>query len=409
MVRYLALIPLIFLSALGIAQDKEKTFIISRNIGFTKLSPVDSVKIMGFVETLKAPVKIPGPTLRYAEGDSVEITLWNVSQGAPHTIHLHGLDVDQQNDGVPMLSFEVEHMQKGYYRFKAPHPGTYLYHCHVVSPIHVQAGMYGLLIVDPKDMPGLTWENGYVFKREYSFLASEIDTHWHTVDFFKEHHSGTSEHFPFSIPSYRPQYFLVNGTSGLLPDEELDTIKAQEGGNTLLRLANVGFEGNYYVFPKELNALVISSDGRPLPTAKSIDTLFLFPGERYQVLLQPESGALLEAAIDLHFYALYNGKDLSKRALLVQVNDFSSLPENSKEVFHLYPNPATDELTIELKGTQRAHLSIYSTSGEKVLECPVSYGLQRLGLSSLESATYTVQVQYENGEIVRQTLFKVGN
>lgn len=404
--KHLALIVFLFCSLLGQAQDKEKTFIISRNIGYTKLSESDSVKIMGFVETLKSVVKIPGPTLRYSEGDSVEITLWNVSQGAPHTIHLHGLDVDQQNDGVPTLSFQVEHMDKGYYRFKAPHPGTYLYHCHVVSPIHVQAGMYGLLIVDPKDKPSYTWNDGYRFEREYHYLTSEIDSNWHTVSFFKEHHSGS--HFPLSIPDYNPQYFLVNGNSGLVP-ESLDTVKAQGGKNTLLRLANVGFEANYYVFPERLKALVISSDGRPLPQASNIDTLYMFPGERYQVLLQPETGAVFDEKITLQYYALHNKKNLYKRELVVRVDDFSGLVEGPRLEVELYPNPMIDLLNIQLDRTENIHVTVFNLAGEAVYEAELSTDAKSIDLSHLKSSMYTVEVQLTGGLTLHRTFFKAKN
>lgn len=401
--KYPALLTFLLSVLLCTAQDKEETFLISRNIGYTKVTESDSVKTMGFVESLQAAVKIPGPTLRYSEGDSVEITLWNVSQGAPHTIHLHGLDVDQQNDGVPMLSFEVGHMEKGYYRFKAPHSGTYLYHCHVVSPIHVQAGMYGLLIIDPKDQPSYTWKDGYRFEREFHFLTSEIDSHWHTVAFFQEHHSGS--HFPLSIPDYQPQYFLVNGNSGWV--QSLDSIEAQGGKNTLLRLANVGFEANYYVFPERLNALVISSDGRPLPMASKIDTLYLFPGERYQVLLQPEQDATFDEKIALHFYALHNKKDLYKRELLVRVDDFSALAESSKPAVEIYPNPVVDQLHIALSEPQDAQITIFNLSGEVVLQGAFTGGRSSFDLSGLAPSLYTLELRLHNQSKQYSTFYKV--
>jgi len=144
----LLLISLLFSTSLF---GQSKTLLIARNTGEKVLADGKIIKSMGYSLRLSENPGVPGPTLVYYEGDSVTIDLWNVSQGAPHTIHLHGLDVDQQNDGVPHLSFTVGHMEHGFYRFKAPHPGTYLYHCHVVSAIHVQGGMYGLLIVKPKN------------------------------------------------------------------------------------------------------------------------------------------------------------------------------------------------------------------------------------------------------------------
>ena len=92
------------------AFSQSTTLLIARNTGSKVLEDSTVIRILGYAEKLSANPSMPGPTLTYYEGDSVIIDMWNVSQGAPHTIHLHGLDVDQQNDGVPHLSFAPEHM-----------------------------------------------------------------------------------------------------------------------------------------------------------------------------------------------------------------------------------------------------------------------------------------------------------
>ena len=42
-----------------------------------------------------------GPVIEGIQGQPVEVTLYSMM---PHTIHFHGLDVDQANDGVPSTS-----------------------------------------------------------------------------------------------------------------------------------------------------------------------------------------------------------------------------------------------------------------------------------------------------------------
>ena len=71
--------------------------IIGRNMGTHTFHDGEQTRIFGFTETLSAATKIPGPTIYLNSGDSVKLDFWNMSQGAPHTIHLHGLDVNQQN------------------------------------------------------------------------------------------------------------------------------------------------------------------------------------------------------------------------------------------------------------------------------------------------------------------------
>ena len=97
----------------------------------------------------------------------------------PHTIHFHGLDVDQQNDGVPATSFSVS--QGSYtYNFTAPHAGTYQYHCHVDTHQHYEMGMFGTVIIRPSD--GNTtniWDGGPAFDKEYIWQLTTFDSTWH--------------------------------------------------------------------------------------------------------------------------------------------------------------------------------------------------------------------------------------
>ena len=84
-----------------------------------KLWDGQEIALMGYTSKLSDTLKLPSPVLTVNEGDSVELHMYNFSQGAPHTIHLHGLDVDQANDGVPGLSSVVPHGESFYYRFKS--------------------------------------------------------------------------------------------------------------------------------------------------------------------------------------------------------------------------------------------------------------------------------------------------
>ena len=100
-------------------------------IGNQPLLDGQNVNVWGFAPNFGGFATIPGPTMIVNEGDIVTLNITNQSP-VPHTVHLHGLDVDQINDGVPQTSFEIPGMMgTGSYSFPAPHPGTYMYHCHV--------------------------------------------------------------------------------------------------------------------------------------------------------------------------------------------------------------------------------------------------------------------------------------
>jgi FtsP/CotA-like multicopper oxidase with cupredoxin domain len=92
--------------------------------------------------------QVPGPTLRAREGDLVRVTFKNRGTH-PHTIHFHGIHAANM-DGTFEL---VGPGQEFVYEFDAEPFGMHLYHCHV-TPLrkHIEKGLYGVFIVDPKEM-----------------------------------------------------------------------------------------------------------------------------------------------------------------------------------------------------------------------------------------------------------------
>lgn len=316
--------------------------IIGRNNGTHTFHDGEQTRIFGFTETLSAPTKIPGPTIYINSGDSVKIDFWNMSQGAPHTIHLHGLDVNQQNDGVGMLSFEVMHDTHGYYYFKAPHPGTYLYHCHVGSTVHLQAGMYGLVIVRPSSGNTLlNWDGGETYNKEFSLLASEIDTVWHNDTILDHEHDSL---MPLYVPTtFKPQYFLVNGMSGTQLTDPMNYLFALKNDKVYIRLANIGYYGVRYIFPASLNARTVASDGRPLPMEFENDTIEVLPGERYETFLQLGTDQFYPFFVE-HFN-LNTQINEASQTMIIQTSSVS-LQEKSEQKILIYPNPSSGLFTI---------------------------------------------------------------
>ncbi|MZR64490.1 copper resistance system multicopper oxidase [Alcanivorax sp. DP30] len=91
---------------------------------------------------------IPGPTLRWREGDTATLKVTNL---LPETssIHWHGLLLPFQMDGVPGLSFDgIQPGETFTYQFPLVQSGTYWYHSH--SGFQEQTGIYGAIIIDPK-------------------------------------------------------------------------------------------------------------------------------------------------------------------------------------------------------------------------------------------------------------------
>ena len=348
--------------------------------------------LMGFTSTMSGNIDIPGPTLNYFEGDSVELKLRNMSQGASHTIHLHGLDVNQQNDGVPHLSFEVGHNDTKSYFFKAPHPGTYLYHCHVTSALHVQAGMYGLLIVKPNTGINETWDGGFLYDSEYAWMTSELDLEWHEDSIINSPHDTTT--VEVRLPDYNPDYFLVNGRSEQELNNENIAVNAAANEVILLRLANIGYYGNTYHFPMHLNARIISSDGRPLPSIEFSDSLSIMPGERYQVLLQSTNE--LEALIEVDYINLNTQIVENTQEISVLISGYFSVLENRNEVINIYPNPSLGKLHFS---TEINEIELYDLNG-RLLKTKVNANF--IDITDLEKGSYLINLDGQIKKIIKK-------
>jgi len=103
---------------------------------------------------------IPGPLLRWREGDTVTLRVRN---RLPHdtSIHWHGILLPANMDGVPGFSFAGIAPDGMYeYRFKVVQSGTYWYHSH--SGFQEQLGVYGALIIDPKEPEPFSYDRDYV-------------------------------------------------------------------------------------------------------------------------------------------------------------------------------------------------------------------------------------------------------
>ena len=92
---------------------------------------------------------IPGPVLRWRQGDTVTLRVRN-DLDEDTSIHWHGIILPANMDGVPGLSFHGIRPSETYnYRFQVKQAGTYWYHSH--SGFQEQRGVYGPLVIDPSE------------------------------------------------------------------------------------------------------------------------------------------------------------------------------------------------------------------------------------------------------------------
>ena len=92
---------------------------------------------------------LPAPILRWRQGDTVTLRVRN-SLPTTSSIHWHGIVLPADMDGVPGLSFMgIAPRTTHTYRFRVNQSGTYWYHSH--SRFQEQTGLYGAIVVEPRD------------------------------------------------------------------------------------------------------------------------------------------------------------------------------------------------------------------------------------------------------------------
>jgi len=166
---------------------------------------------------------VPGSFIRVREGDLVEFKLINAHDSkAPHNIDLHA--VTGQGGGAEATA--VGPGQDATFTFRALNPGLYVYHCAMAPvPVHIANGMYGLILVEPKE--GMTKVD-----REFYVMQG---------DFYTAGRHGEAGLQPFDFQKLfdeKPEYVLFNGAVGALTGE--NALQANAGETVRLFVGNGG-------------------------------------------------------------------------------------------------------------------------------------------------------------------------
>ena len=103
---------------------------------------------------------VPAPSLRWREGDTVTLRVTN-TLGEDTSVHWHGILLPANMDGVPGLSFNgIRPGETHMYRFTVRQAGTYWYHSH--SGFQEQRGMYGALIIEPREPEPFGYDRDHI-------------------------------------------------------------------------------------------------------------------------------------------------------------------------------------------------------------------------------------------------------
>ncbi|MBI5042005.1 MAG: multicopper oxidase domain-containing protein [Gammaproteobacteria bacterium] len=270
---------------------------VSRNVSsLNKTLSGQSVTFWTFSGALPAAAVEVGV---YPEGttttDTLNLTLnlgmMTPGENAPyngHTIHLHGADVPTSEDGVPETYNDVN---GDTYTWTPTRDmaGSYMYHCHVHTVKHLEMGMYGPLIVRPKNAAGawlnqLTHNTATAYDYVQNYVLSTVDPAYHTA-------TGDSTVFA----DYNPAYFLITGNEGKTTAAPAMSLTAAKSKKVALRLIGIHSVSSTFAVKDGSGVAksftVYTQDGRALSTPQTLTSLDISPGQRFDIIFTTPSTA----------------------------------------------------------------------------------------------------------------------
>ena len=256
---------------------------------------------------------LPGPLLRWREGDTVTLRVKN-RLAEPTSIHWHGILLPSTMDGVPGLSFKgIEPGGVFVYQFTLKQHGTYWYHSH--SGFQEQQGVYGPLVIEPRDPEPYTYQRDYVVMlsdwtdedpvaliKTLKKQSDYYNLHKPTVGDFirdvgKQGWSATAaDRLMWAQMKMNPTdladvsgetyTYLLNGQ----PPERNWTGVFQAGETIRLRFINGSAMSYFDVRIPGLKMTVIAADGQPVQPV-SVDEFRIAVAETFDVLVEPTAEA----------------------------------------------------------------------------------------------------------------------
>jgi CopA family copper-resistance protein len=303
----------------GAASAAEVRLTVERTTVAVTGRPVQAITFNG---------QLPGPTLRFREGEDVTIHVTN-KLDEDTSVHWHGLLLPGMMDGVPGLNGYpgIKPGETFTYRFKVRQSGTYWYHSH--SGAQEQAGLYGALILEPREADPVRTEREHIvvlsdFTEENpnEILRNLKNDHAYynrgrrTVgDFFRDvgrdglgatlrdrMEWGEMRMDPTDMADVTGYTFLVNGKA---PNANW-TALFKPGERTRLRIVNASAMTYFDLRIPGLKMIVVQADGQnvePVP----VDEMRIAVAETYDVVVTPREDkayTLIAEPIDRSGYAL---------------------------------------------------------------------------------------------------------
>jgi CopA family copper-resistance protein len=271
---------------------------------------------------------VPGPTLRWREGDTVAIRVANTLD-EDTSIHWHGILLPANMDGVPGLSFSGIHPGETFtYRFTVRQSGTYWYHSH--SGFQEQRGLYAPLVIHAAEPEPFRYDREHVvmltdwtdedptrvfakLKKQsdyYNFRQRTIgdfvddvrrDGLWPALAARSAWSRMRMSDRDLADVTGATYTYLMNGQ----PPAAGWTALFRSGERVRLRLINGSAMTYFDVRIPGLKLTVVAADGRPVRPVE-VDELRIAVAETYDVIVEPagaDAFTIFAQAMDRTGYA----------------------------------------------------------------------------------------------------------
>ncbi len=209
---------------------------------------------------------VPGSFIRVREGDQVEFHLHNHQNNKmPHNIDLHA--VSGPGGGAASSFTAPGHSSQ--FSFLALNAGLFVYHC-ATAPVgmHIANGMYGLILVEPKEgLPPVDHEY-YVMQGEFYTAGKFGEEGLQTFDMDK-------------AVDERPTYVVFNGAVGSLAGNS--ALPARAGDTVRVYFGNGGpnLASSFHVIGAQFDT--VYEDGAMTNQLHGVQTTLVPPGSAIMV------------------------------------------------------------------------------------------------------------------------------
>ena len=250
-------------SRLGIHSQSE----IAKPDATLRISPVKLEIAPGkIIETIGYNGSVPGPLLRFREGQNVSMQIENQTSN-PELVHWHGLSIPSQVDGsmeegTPLVPAHGSRQ----YSFTARPSGTRWYHTHGMAGRDLKrstyTGQFGFFYIEPKNNPAQYDAEVFLALHGWNGYLSTGGDDDGTLDVVYKN---------FSINSHS----LGHG----------DPIHVREGQRVIFRIVNASATYQHSISFSGHKFTVVALDGNPVPNPREVEILELGPAERVDAVV----------------------------------------------------------------------------------------------------------------------------